>query len=128
MAEARSLDVDKVEARVKAMVECLEDGASAEECDVDVTVQRLFEGYRTRPGAPQITAAEAALSACGIEPACIVTGGASDANAFEAAGFPCVNLANGTKGNHQVDESVAAADLDRMLDVALALLDAVAAC
>src|SRR5205085_1405371 len=128
MAEARSLDTDKVEAQVKRMVECLEDGAAAEECDADITVERLFDGYRTRPGAPQIAAAEAALRACGAEPTRIVTGGASDANAFETAGFPCVNLANGTERNHQIDETVAAADLERMLDVSLALLDAVAAC
>jgi tripeptide aminopeptidase len=128
MAEARSLDADKVEARVQAMVECIEDGASAEDCDADVTVERLFEGYRTRPAAPQVQAAETALRACGVEPSRIVTGGASDANAFEASGFACVNLANATKGNHQTDESVAAADLERTLDVALALLDAVAAC
>ncbi len=31
----------------------------------------------------------------------IVTGGGSDANAFQAAGFPCTNLANGTERNHE---------------------------
>ena len=46
--------------------------------------QRLFHGYRTRPSAPAVAAAEAALRACGYEPRRIVTGGGSDANAFEA--------------------------------------------
>ena len=36
----------------------------------------------------------------------IVTGGGSDANAFEAAGFPCTNLANGTERNHEPTERV----------------------
>ena len=31
------------------MVDHLQDAANAAECDLDVTVQRMFEGYRTRP-------------------------------------------------------------------------------
>ena len=70
-----------------------------------------------------MVAAEDALRACGYEPRRIATGGGSDANAFEAAGFPCVNLANGTERNHQPDERVSVAALEGMLDVAFALLD-----
>ena len=66
------------------------------------------------------------MRACAIEPVHIVTGGGSDANALEAAGFPCTNLANGTERNHQPDERVSVDALERSLDVALALLDAAA--
>jgi tripeptide aminopeptidase len=127
-AEARSLDAAKVESVVAELVDRVHDGANAAECDVDVTVERLFEGYRTRPSAPQVGAAEAALSACGYEPRRIVSGGASDANAFEAAGFACTNLANGTERNHQPDERVSGAALEGMLDVAFALVNTVAEC
>jgi tripeptide aminopeptidase len=68
-------------------------------------------------------AAEAALRACGYEPRRVATGGGSDANALEAAGFHCVNLANGTERNHEPGERVSVAALEGMLDVALALLD-----
>ena len=127
-AEARSLDELKVEALVTELVDHLQDGANAAECDLDVTVERLFRGYRTKPSAPQIQAAEAALHACGYAPRHIVTGGGSDANALEAMGFECVNLANGTERNHQPDERVSVVALEGMLEVALALPDAVAAC
>ena len=50
------------------------------------------------------------------------TGGGSDANAFNAAGFEAVLLANGTTANHTPEESVAARKLDQMLDVAEALV------
>jgi tripeptide aminopeptidase len=126
LAETRSLDPERAETAVAAMVDALHDGASHAECDVDVTVEKLFTGYRLRPSEPAVLAAEAALRECGYEPARIATGGGSDANAFVAAGLPCVNLANGTERNHQPDERVAVAALDGMLDVALALLDAVA--
>jgi tripeptide aminopeptidase len=125
--EARSLDPSRVEAIIAEMVDRCQDGANALECDVDVEVERRFEGYRTRPSAPSVLAAEAALRACGHEPRPIVTGGASDANAFETSGFHCTNLANGTERNHRPDECVSVVALEQMLDVALALPDAVGA-
>src|SRR3954462_3815764 len=127
LAETRSLDAGRVEAVVSRLVDAIHDGASQAECDVDVTTERLFAGYRTKPGAPVVQAAEAALRACGYEPRRILTGGGSDANALEAAGLPCVNLANGTERNHEPTERVSVAALEGMLDVAFALLDEAAA-
>lgn len=124
-AEARSLDEQKVEALVQELVDHLHDGANAGGCDLDVVVERLFQGFRVKPSAPQVLAAERALRACGYEPRPIVTGGGSDANAFVAAGFPCLNLANGTERNHQPDEAVSVTALEGMLDVTFALVGAV---
>jgi tripeptide aminopeptidase len=126
LGETRSLDPERVEEVVAAMVDAVQDGAAAVECDVDLVVEKLFSGYRTKPSSPAVVAAEAALRACGYEPSRITTGGGSDANAFAASGFECVNLANGTERNHQPDERVSVAALEGMFDVALALLDAAA--
>jgi tripeptide aminopeptidase len=122
-AEARSHDDDKVEALVAEMVDHVHDGANAYECDVDVSVERLFQGYRTRGSAPAVTVAEAALRRRGYVPRRIATGGGSDANALEVSGFPCVNLANGTERNHEPGERVSVAALEGMLDVGLALVE-----
>jgi len=122
-AEVRSLDEQKVEAVVSEIVDHLTDGANAAECDLDVTVARLFHGYRLKPSAPEVQLAEAALRAAGHAPSHITTGGGSDANALIAAGFPCVNLANGTEHAHQPNEQVTQAALEQMLDVTFALLD-----
>ena len=127
LAETRSLDAARVEEVVASLVDAIHDGAAQAECDVDVTSERLFAGYRTKPGSPVVQAAEAALRACGYEPRRIVTGGGSDANALEVAGFQCVNLANGTERNHEPTERVSVAALESMLDVAFALLDEAAA-
>jgi tripeptide aminopeptidase len=124
--EVRSLDEVKAEALVTEMVDHLQDGANAAECDLDVTVSCLFRGYRHRPTMPAIRAAEAALRACGYAPRHIATGGGADANAFVTAGFPCVNLANGTERPHQSDERVSVEALEGMLDVTLALIPAAA--
>ena len=68
LAEARSLDAERVETVVAQMVDAVHDGAAFAECDVDLVVEKLFDGYRTRPSAPAVVAAEAALRACGYEP------------------------------------------------------------
>jgi tripeptide aminopeptidase len=127
LAETRSLDAGRVEEVVSQLVDAIQDGAAHAECDVDVTSERMFTGYRVKPAAPVMQAAEAALRACGYEPRRIVTGGGSDANVLEAAGLPCVNLANGTERNHEPTERVSVAALESMLDVAFALLEEAAA-
>ena len=68
--------------------------------------QAQVVGYRQKPSSPAVVAAEAALRTHGYEPKRIATGGASDANVFEAAGIPCVNVANGTQHNHEPTERV----------------------
>ena len=122
-AEARSLDRERAAAVATEMVDHLQEAADAAECDLDVTVTRMFDGYRTRPREPQVVLAERALRTCGYEPQQIVTGGGSDANALHAAGFLCTNLANGTERNHEPTERVSIDALDGMLDVAIALFD-----
>jgi tripeptide aminopeptidase len=126
--ETRSLDATKAEAMVDEIIARVHDAANTPvcACDVDVTVARLFDGYRHPPGAPSVRAAEEALRACGHAPSRRVTGGASDANVFAAAGLVCTNLANGTEANHEPTERVSVAALEGMLDVTFALLDACA--
>jgi tripeptide aminopeptidase len=127
LAETRSLDPTRVEDVVAKMVDALHDGAAQAECDVDVVCEKLFTGFKVRQSAPELAAAEAALRACGYEPKRIQTGGGSDANALQAAGFPCINLANGTERNHEATERVSVAALEGVLDVALVLLEESAA-
>ncbi len=122
-AEARSLDRERAEAVATEMVDHLQEAADAAECDLDVTLERMFDGYRTRPREPQVVLAERALEASGYRPVHIVTGGGSDANALQAEGFTCTNLANGTERNHEPTERVSVDALGGMLEVAIALFE-----
>jgi tripeptide aminopeptidase len=122
-AEVRSLDADRAATVTTELVDHLQDAANAGECDLDVDVERMFAGYRTKARAPQLAVAERALRACGYEPRHIDSGGASDANSFEAAGFACTCLADGTERNHEPGERISAQDLEMMLDIAITLVD-----
>ena len=128
LAEVRGMREEQAEALCSEMIERLHQAANAPECecDVDVTVQRTFAGYRTATAAPAVRAAEAALRACGHEPMRISSAGGSDANALRAQGVTVVNLANGTERNHEPGERVSARALEDMLEVALALLQSAA--
>lgn len=122
-AEVRSLEAARAAAVSTEVVDHLQDAADATECDLDLTVERMFEGYRIKPGAPEIQVAERALRACGYELRPIDSGGASDANSFRTAGFPCSCLADGTERNHEPGERISAQALEDLLDVAIALVD-----
>jgi tripeptide aminopeptidase len=120
--EARSLDHDRAGDVVSEMVDHLTEAASDGGCDLELDVEELFRGYRVSRSAPPVHAACRALEELGIEPDFIPTGGGSDANAFQARGFPCVNIANGTEANHQPDERVTVDALETMLDVTLGIV------
>jgi tripeptide aminopeptidase len=122
-AEVRSLDADRAAAVATEAVDHLQDAANVGECDLDVNMEHMFSGYRTNQRAPQLAVAERALSACGYDPRQIVSGGASDANSFEAAGFSCTCLADGVERNHEPGERISAQALESMLEIALTVVD-----
>jgi tripeptide aminopeptidase len=122
--EARSLDDVRAGEVVSSMVDAIAEAASDLECDVETAVERLFRGYKLARTAPVVETAADALRAVGIEPVYINTGGGSDANALIAADLPVLNIANGTVGNHQPDESVTIDALETTLDLTLAIVAA----
>jgi tripeptide aminopeptidase len=121
--EARSLDHGRATDVAQRMVDVITEAAADAECDVETIVEEQFRGYRTARSAPHVRVAAAALEGLGIEPRYVATGGGSDANALEAAGLPCLNIANGTERNHQPDERVTRAALETALDVTLGVVE-----
>ena len=129
VAEVRCVEEERAETLAGEIVDRVHEAANLPDCDcdVDVSVRRMFSGFRLSPSSRALQVAEAALRACGHEPVRISSGGASDANALLSQGFHMVNLANGTERAHEPGERVSVAALEEMLDVALALLDETAA-
>jgi tripeptide aminopeptidase len=120
--ETRGLDAERAAQVVTEMVDALAEAASDSECDIETSVERLFQGYRLPRTAAPVEVAAAALRDNEIEPSYITTGGGSDANVFIPAGLTVVNLANGTERNHQPDESVTLEALETMLEVTVSLV------
>jgi tripeptide aminopeptidase len=120
--EARSTDHDRASDVATSIVDAMTEAASDGGCDLEIHVEELFRAYKVPRSSHPVEVAARALADVGIEPQPIATGGGSDANVFQARGFPCVNLANGTKGAHQPDESVTVDALETMLAVALGVV------
>ncbi len=123
-AEARSHDEQKLAALVQEMLDSFTFAAGVAECEVETTVRRSYRGYRFRRDDLPVRLAVEALEAVGVTPSFALSGGGADANVFNERGLQCVNLANGMTDIHTPAERIAADDLDLMVDVTLALVDA----
>jgi tripeptide aminopeptidase len=123
-AEARSHDGRKLADLVQEMLDTFAFAASVADCTVETEVSETYQGYRFRESDPIVQLARTALERCGHTFRTALTGGGADANVFNAKGLPCLNLANGMTDIHTADERIAVADLDAMVDVTLALVDA----
>jgi tripeptide aminopeptidase len=122
-AEVRSIDQARVDAVVTEVVDALQDAADQAACDLDLSLERMFTGYRVAASEPSLAVAEGALRRLGYEPRRVASGGGADANAFRVAGFPCINLANGTEYAHERRERVSVRALEDGLALTLALLE-----
>jgi len=126
VAEARSHDDRKLTGLVQEMQDAVTFAAGIAECQVETKMTRSYRAYRFKRGDLAIRLAAEALERCGFEPTYGLSGGAADANVFNERGLQCVNLANGMAEIHTPDEHIAVADLEAMVDVTLALVDAAA--
>ncbi|MEX2212278.1 MAG: M20/M25/M40 family metallo-hydrolase [Gaiellaceae bacterium] len=123
-AEARSHDERKVDELVQELLEACTFAAAVGDCEVEATVGETYKGYRFRPGDAPVLLAATALERSGFRPRYGLSGGGADANVFNARGLQCLNLANGMIDIHTPEERIAVDDLERMVDVTLALVDA----
>jgi tripeptide aminopeptidase len=121
--DVRSHDERKLSDLVQEMLETITFAASLEQCEAETTVDESYRGYRFSRGDLPVRLAADALTRAGIEPVYGLGGGGADANVFNERGIPCLNLANGMTAIHTPDEHIAVADLERMVEVTLALAD-----
>jgi tripeptide aminopeptidase len=124
VAEARSHDEARLAELVQEMVESISFAAETSECRADVESRKSYRGYRFKRSDDVVRVASDALARTAREPRFVLSGGAADANIFNERGLQCLNLANGMVDIHTPDERIAVSDLEAMVDVTLALVDA----
>ena len=121
--DVRSHDEAKLAELVKELLETITFAAAFEQCEAETTVDESYTGYRFQRSDLPVQLACAALEREGFQPRLAFGGGGADANVFNERGRPCVNIANGMAAIHTPDEHIAVTDLERMVDVTLALVD-----
>ncbi len=123
-AEARSLDPTKALRQCQAMIDAITHAADAEGCEVETATTHEYEAYRLRRSEPVVVLAEQALTACGYVPEVLRTGGGADSHIFNARGRPCLNLPSGMRAIHTSSEAIAVADVEGIVRIVLALVEA----
>jgi tripeptide aminopeptidase len=123
LAEARSQDEGRLNELVQEMLDAYAFAATATDCELETTVRKSYRGYKFKRDDEVVQLAARALAARGFEVTYAFSGGAADANVFNERGRHCVNLANGMTDIHTPDERITVDDLDRMVDVTIALVE-----
>ena len=123
VAEARSQDERKLADLIQEMQDAITFAAGVAECDVETKARKSYRGYRFAKSDKAIALAAEALTRLGHSVTYELSGGAADANVFNARGLECVNLANGMADIHTPTEHIAVSDLEAMVEVTLSLVE-----
>jgi tripeptide aminopeptidase len=119
--EARSHDVDKLDAQIATMCQALQDQVDAHPgARLEVHVTRSYQAYRLAEDAPALRRVAAALQAIGEGPLLLkASGGGSDANVFNERGIVAVPISTGMSGVHTNRECITVADMVRCAELVL---------
>ncbi|RJP31273.1 MAG: M20/M25/M40 family metallo-hydrolase [Actinobacteria bacterium] len=113
--EVRSLDPKKLEDQRKSMLRAAMEAEVAVGVGVDVSVERVYDGYRIDPGDPLILLADEAGKAMGMRIEVVSSGGGSDANVMNACGIKSVVLGIGARQPHTTYEYIDVPELHKLV-------------
>jgi len=125
LAEARSLDADRLHLQREQMSAALQTAASRHGVTADLSWQDSYPGLALAAGSPLRALVEEALTQIAVTPRFGSTGGGSDANVISGKGIPVANLAIGYQQIHTLQEWIAIADL---VQAAVLMLQIVRVC
>lgn len=111
IAEARSLDENKLKAQSEHMVQCFERACEQAGAELESKVERMYPAFSLDVNHPIIARTEAAYAACGIATTLTSTGGGSDTNIYSGKGFNAVVLGTGMRKPHTLEEHIYVTDL-----------------
>ena len=122
LAEARSLDRNKLDKQVEKMKDAFEKTSAKLGGSAEVEVQIMYPGYKQEAGDQVVEIARAAAKTIGRESKLLTSGGGSDANVIAGFGIPTVNLAVGYEEIHTTNERIAIADLVKITELITAIV------
>ncbi|EWM39698.1 MULTISPECIES: M20/M25/M40 family metallo-hydrolase, partial [Vibrio] len=111
VAEARSLNGEKLEAQVNHMISTFESVCEKHGAEVEIESSRAYDAFVIEEDNAHVTAIKAAFADMGIEAFTKGTGGGSDANNFNKKGLTTVNLSTGMAKVHTTEEFIAVDDM-----------------
>lgn len=111
IAEARSLNNDKLKNQTDHMVACMQAAAAAFGGEVEINVETMYSAFHIEESDPFLIELSATMENLGFKVKLASTGGGSDANIFNQRGIKALNLGTGMTGAHTLEEHISVADL-----------------
>ncbi|MFC3038999.1 M20/M25/M40 family metallo-hydrolase [Virgibacillus xinjiangensis] len=122
LAEARSLNPEKMERQAARMKEAFEETAQDMGGSADVTIKVMYPGYSQKAGDKVVETARKAAESIGRESKLLKSGGGSDANIIAGFGIPTVNLAVGYEEIHTTNERIQVGELVKVTELVTAII------
>ncbi|BBB90810.1 MAG TPA: M20/M25/M40 family metallo-hydrolase [Methylomusa anaerophila] len=110
-AEARSRNLDKLQAQTEHMRKTFEEVARTNGGRAEVTVDKAYDPYVLEDSSPVVALAKDAAASIGLTPVVTASGGGSDANYFNNYGVPTAVLGVGMSKVHTTEEYIKEEDL-----------------
>ncbi|REJ10506.1 M20/M25/M40 family metallo-hydrolase [Halobacillus trueperi] len=126
LAEARSLDPEKMEAQVEKMKRAFQETAEEMGGEVELDVEVMYPGYKQQAGDQVVEVARSAAKRIGRESELLTSGGGSDANVIAGHGVPTVNLSVGYEEIHTTNERMPVSELEKITEFVTAIVEEVA--
>jgi tripeptide aminopeptidase len=126
LAEARSLDKEKMLAQTEKMKMAFETAAEKMGGKAEVDIEIMYPGFKYSDGDHVVEVAKKAAVSIGREPKLLKSGGGSDANIIAGFGIPTVNLAVGYEEIHTTNERMPVAELVKLAEMVVAIIREVA--
>ncbi len=117
VAEARSLNGDKLDAQVAHMIKTFEEAAARYGAEIEIESTRAYDSFVIENDHPHVEGLKAAFTAKGHTPITKGTGGGSDANNFNKKGLTTVNISTGMAKVHTTQEFIAIQDMVEVTEV-----------
>ncbi|MBU9724080.1 MULTISPECIES: M20/M25/M40 family metallo-hydrolase [Bacillaceae] len=122
LAEARSLDPEKMKKQTAAMKKAFEDAAMEMGGKVDVQIDVVYPGFKHKDGEPVVDRVKSAIESIGRKPELKTSGGGSDANIIAGLGIPSINLGIGYEDIHTTNEKMPIEELVKTTELVLELI------
>lgn len=126
LAEARSLDPEKMEAQVEKMKKAFQETAKEMGGEVELDIEIMYPGFKQQAGDQVVEVARSAAKRIGRESELLTSGGGSDANVIAGHGVPTVNLSVGYEEIHTTNERMPVSELEKITEFVTAIVEEVA--
>lgn len=121
-AEARSTNVETLDAQVAHMKQCFTGAASKWGAEVRFDYKRHYNAYTIDETSEVVRVGQEASRNLGLDNMLRTTLGGSDANIYNAKGVPTIVMATGMDKIHTHDEFISRADLIKTAELALEVI------